>query len=549
MRGLYARLSVLFLAVASVGATTAYVGFVVWGQQVVQETRRSELAAAVVAVQGQLDRPRSELHRTLKAIDATLDVQMTLIGEGIPWLQSTPATLPTRLPNPKETALIQGKLYLVAAAEPRYRPWTRIVAYRPVSDVYDRVFATQLPVAVFLTVAVVAMIAVGLALARRSLVTPLGRLSALVAAADRAGLRTFGSASDSFSALGRGIASMDEQIHSDRERIARQLEQLRLAHDQLERTQNQLVRAERLAVVGTLAAGLAHELGNPLAVVRGFVELLRGSELPAAERNAALERMERELERIQSIVRDLLDFSRASADTAGRSNLATVFDEFAALLKPQRAFADVSIEMRSPPADAVVAIQGAALIQVLLNLALNAADAMSGMNAAAARGTDNPEGSGMDHAAASGMGNAAGRAGEAKTETREMTMSISSSIQDESIAIRIEDSGPGIPDDHLSRVFEPFFTTKPRGKGTGLGLSVCERIVTSAGGEITADRSAKLGGARFTIVLPRLRVAPTGDAGDEPDESEERAAAHAGDACDAGDTNEARGRGGAVFEL
>lgn len=537
MRGLYARLSVLFLAVASVGATTAYVGFVVWGQQVVQETRRSELAAAVVAVQGQLDRPRSELHRTLQAIDATLDVQMTLIGEGIPWLQSTPATLPTRLPNPKETALIQGKLYLVAAAEPRYRPWTRIVAYRPVSDVYDRVFATQLPVAVFLMVAVVAMIAVGLALARRSLVTPLGRLSALVAAADRAGLRTFGSASDSFSALGRGIASMDEQIHSDRERIARQLEQLRLAHDQLERTQNQLVRAERLAVVGTLAAGLAHELGNPLAVVRGFVELLRGSALPEAERSAALERMERELERIQAIVRDLLDFSRASADTAGSSNLAAVFDEFAALLKPQRAFADVSIEVRSPPADAVVAIQAGALIQVLLNLALNAADAMSGMDDAA--------GSGADDAAARDMDDAARRGGKANTEPLAMTMSIGSRVQDESIAIRIEDSGPGIPDDHLSRVFEPFFTTKPRGKGTGLGLSVCERIVTSAGGEITADRSAKLGGARFTIVLPRLRVAPTGDAGDE---SEEGTAAHAGDACDAGDTNEARGRGGAVFE-
>jgi signal transduction histidine kinase len=260
--------------------------------------------------------------------------------------------------------------------------------------------------------------------------------------------------------LGRAIIGMAHTLDEDRLRIAGQLQALQTAHEALETTQSQLVRAERLAVVGKLAAGLAHEIGNPLAVLGGFLELLADPALSDADRKGAVARMGRELDRISRTVRQLLDFSRApQLDVAG--DVGEALKHTAALMAAR--LRD-GIALHLPPLDAPapVAFGTDALVQVLLNLWLNAADAMGGKGCIAVRLSPRPRGG---------------------------------------VILEVEDSGPGIDEAVAARIFEPFFTTKPAGVGTGLGLAVCERIVTAAGGDISVHRGAG-GGACFRLSLP-----------------------------------------------
>ncbi len=463
MSGLRSRLLVLFIAVAAVGTTIAYVGFVVWGQRQIEAARQAEMRAAAHTVLARLSAPRSELHRLLETIAKQTGISVAVAGDGVPWVFTQSVGVPLADPSQaqSEPLLVRGRVHLALPVPERLRPWTYVVASRPPSDVYDRVFATQTLAFWALGFAFVAMVGVGLLLARRSFLEPFDRLSTLVASSDHAGLRQLGGQADSFAALGRSIAGMNERIANDRERIASQLDQLREAHDELAAAQDQLVRAERLAVVGTLAAGLAHEVGNPLAVVNGFVELLDDPELSAEDRAAALGRIEQELARIQSIVRDLLDFSRASTESRGSSAVDEVLADLEGLLTPQKRFAQVTLECDAQ-SGLEVAIEKGALLQVLVNLALNAADAMAGPG----------------------------------------TCRVSAKRLGDVMTLIVEDSGPGIASADRGKVFEPFYTTKPAGLGTGLGLAVCERIVQAVGGTIEVRESQELGGAAFHIRLP-----------------------------------------------
>ncbi|MEO1173106.1 MAG: ATP-binding protein, partial [Myxococcota bacterium] len=454
------RLLVLFLAVTAVSATVSFVGFAFWGQTVVEEARVFEMRAAAAAIRPRIDRSRPELQEILERTVASADLRIALVGADGGVIKSDALPLPSPLPPPGEPALFRGKLVLVLDVTADKTQWQRMILVRPAGEIFDRVFSSAFAVLGFLAIGSALGVAAGVLLARRSLVNPLERLFRLVAESDHAGLKTFGGHSDTFASLGRNILAMNERIGSDTQKIAAQLEALKEANTELETAQSQLVRAERLAVVGTLAAGFAHEVGNPLAVVSGFVELLRDDALDDAERIQAVRRIETELQRIQGIVRDLLDFSRAPTDVVGTCSVSDVLAEVRALLAPQKPFARLTLEIEAQ--DLTLAIDKNALVQVLLNLALNAADAMDGVG----------------------------------------TLRIE--VQGGALAeIFVEDSGPGIAKEHLATVFEPFFTTKEAGKGTGLGLSVCERIVTSAGGAIRVDRSERLGGARFAVALPQ----------------------------------------------
>lgn len=265
----------------------------------------------------------------------------------------------------------------------------------------------------------------------------------------------------------RTVLQPMEQSLADRRRIEQQVAELTVTNRQLEETRDRLVRAERLAAVGRLAAGLAHEIGNPLAVLTGYAALLRDEGLPQASRDDALQRMERELDRIQGTVRSLLDYARAPSGVAGVARVSEVAEHVQKLVQPQAAKKKVSVTVAT--GDAGVAMSGDALTQVLLNLVLNALDAV-GEGASIAIG--------------------AVKDGDANI-------------------ITVDDSGPGIAAEHNAKLFEPFFTTKPAGVGTGLGLSVCESLVTAAHGNITADKSPTLGGARFSVRLPSAQVRGT----------------------------------------
>lgn len=269
--------------------------------------------------------------------------------------------------------------------------------------------------------------------------------------------------------LGTSLARMTTALRAEEAALRDKVAALEKARRELENAQEILVRSERLASVGRLSAGLAHEIGNPLSAVLGFQELMLSGGLEPQEERDFLVRMKRETERITKILRDLLDFARPAAagptsDVRGRASVAEVVSDVGALVKPQKPFRDVVLDVRIEPGLPGVALAHERLVQVLLNLLLNAADAL-------------PEGRGR-------VVLEAARAGEGR------------------VCVSVEDDGPGVAAEVREHLFEPFVTTKDVGKGTGLGLAVCRGLVEAAGGSIRLAETGTLGGARFVLDLP-----------------------------------------------
>lgn len=268
--------------------------------------------------------------------------------------------------------------------------------------------------------------------------------------------------------LSHSVAQMTERLRVEEEQLRAKIAEVERYADDLTRAQERLVRSERLASVGRLAAGLAHEIGNPIAAILGFQELLLAGGLAPEEERDFLERMKRETERIHKVLRDLLDFARpAASPRAGEPDLpssaADAVADAVALVRPQRDWKSIALETDVAPDLPPVTLGHGRLVQVLLNLLLNAGDAVS------------PAGGRVVVRAA--------RAGEGR------------------VRVEVEDDGPGVAKEMEHRLFEPFATTKDVGKGTGLGLAVCRGLVEAAGGSITAD-PPPAGGARFVVDLP-----------------------------------------------
>jgi signal transduction histidine kinase len=234
-----------------------------------------------------------------------------------------------------------------------------------------------------------------------------------------------------------------------------QLAELRAANADLSQAREDLIFAEKMASVGRLSAGLAHEVGNPLASVIGFVELLQkdadGSLAPDL-----LPRIRAELDRIHRIIRDLLSYARPGGRTEGELDavapaegvaVAEVVDAARSLVLAQRRFADVGFEILLPPGLPRVRARADRLQQVLLNLFVNAAEAMEGRGRIRVAVVDAVDGGGPPDGAGG------------------------------TLTLAVEDEGPGIDARIGSNIYEPFFTTKEVGAGTGLGLAVSLRLV------------------------------------------------------------------------
>lgn len=260
-----------------------------------------------------------------------------------------------------------------------------------------------------------------------------------------------------------------------------------------------LVRAEKLASVGRLAAGVAHEVGNPLAAINGYIHVFSKSAPDSADARDALAGLEREAGRIDRIVRGLLDYARpgAAGRATGPVDVNQVARSVVELLRVQGVLRHLEVELTPEREPVRVLGDRHQLEQALVNLMLNAADAMAGggrlsvvVQRAALRdltaGTRRASDSGTAHT--NRPGGRAMRWLQASTATEVAT-------------ITVADSGPGIPEGDEERVFDPFYTTKDPGKGTGLGLAIVARAVEDAGGTIWVTRSRE-GGAAFRILLP-----------------------------------------------
>jgi signal transduction histidine kinase len=265
--------------------------------------------------------------------------------------------------------------------------------------------------------------------------------------------------------LGRNLRIMTERLIAEEDKLRGKIDEVERATAELRAAQAQLVRSERLASVGRLAAGLAHEIGNPIAALIGLEDLLLAGGLEPDEQRDFLQRMRKETERIHRILKDLLAFARPSAEPARAPEPGDVegaVHDTVALVMPHQALRDVDLAIDVHAGLPAVALGREQLVQVLLNLVLNAADSV-GMGG---------------HVRITAVPSAGG------------------------VRLSVEDDGPGVASEVRDRLFEPFVTTKEVGKGSGLGLAVCRGLVEAIGGTIALDESAPRG-ARFVIELPR----------------------------------------------
>ncbi len=242
------------------------------------------------------------------------------------------------------------------------------------------------------------------------------------------------------------------------------------AQDQKTDLNAQLIQSQKLAAIGELSSGIAHEINNPLAIIGQEVEWIRhvvgemegGGELTIADMRDSLQEIARQVERCRDITHKLLDFARKKEPLIQAVDLNKLVEDMVRLVEREARQHNIVIDRRYAPNSVRVRTDGPLVRQVVLNILNNATYA-------------------IDHD------------GTITVETHDRGNGAADIV--------ISDTGRGIPKEDLNKIFDPFFTTKPPGKGTGLGLSICHGIITRLGGHIGVESEVGKG-TRFTIHLP-----------------------------------------------
>lgn len=302
--------------------------------------------------------------------------------------------------------------------------------------------------------------------------------------------------------LSQSLSDMAQRLIADQEQLTANIRSLDETNRLLTEARDAMVQSEKFASAGRLGAGIAHEVGNPLSSILGYLSLVRKHASPRG--SEMIDAAEKEAHRIDRIVRGLLDYARPREAKPQLLDVNQVIGETIELVSTQGKFKHVRVEPALAEDLPSVTGDPYQLQQVLVNLFVNAADALEGHpdpiirvqtvervhRAAPAlqarRKDDHPS---VDyshrrrlHAPPRVLTGDPGSAGSTVVE------------------ILVSDNGPGIPRELIDQIFEPFFTTKEIGKGTGLGLAVCSRLIEGMGGVIRADSDEA--GATFRIVLP-----------------------------------------------
>jgi len=327
------------------------------------------------------------------------------------------------------------------------------------------------------------MLLLGWVLLHRQIVRPVDRL---LQSADRIseGDLAFLLTADKGSELGRlgfSLSRMARRIEEDQKKLRDQIEQLTRLNRELHQAQQGLIRSEKLASVGKLAAGLAHEIGNPISAILGYVEMLQSEEVDAEEQRDMLSRVQSEVERIDTIIRDLLAYSRPGRDNVVEVDPAGLVESAMALIRPQKKYKLIEFNIEVPEDLPPVRADPDLMRQVLVNLMLNALDAV--------------ESGGHIWVRAAPLGRSAEGVLEWSGRTEFFNLGEVHRIRPPEdgkaiapgarvVVFTVVDDGPGIAEEDLTRVFDPFYTTKEPGQGTGLGLAICHSSVHALSGEI-----------------------------------------------------------------
>ncbi len=358
-------------------------------------------------------------------------------------------------------------------------------------------------VAVYGTLVALVLLVIGWLLLYRLVVRPVERLLQMADRVSEQGDLSWLLSADrgsEYGRLGLRLGRMGRRIEEDQNRLRRQIGELEQLNRDLHQAQQAMLRQEKLASVGLLAAGLAHEVGNPMSAIVGYVGMLRTEQFPDDERADILARVERELERIDKILQDLLAFSRPSRGEVRACTPAELVADASALIRPQKQFKGISFETDLAEDLPAVACDPDLVCQVLVNLMLNALDALDDggrLWVRAAQVQRGPDGGLVWGAAAEEPAFFA--LGELH---RIRPPRDGRGLPDgPAVIFTVADDGDGIAPADLARIFDPFFTTKQPGKGTGLGLAICHTAIGTLGGEIWAWSSPGVG-TQFAFWLP-----------------------------------------------
>lgn len=260
--------------------------------------------------------------------------------------------------------------------------------------------------------------------------------------------------------LDRALRRLALDLSEERRVNQMQLQQLSTSHQSLVKLQAELVANDRLATVGKLASGVAHEVGNPLGGILGYLSVLRMQLTQQPESLELIGHIEQEVQRIHHIVRSLLDLGRPSRGNPELFDVRPVVESCVQLLGSGRDFLGITFDVQGPVSLWLRGEPGP-VSQVLINLLLNATQAMGGQGRIVVR---------LEPGAHEGH-------------------------------IAVEDEGPGLSAEAQARLFEPFFTTKAAGKGTGLGLAMSRHLLSQFGGQLVVENLPSRG-ARFVVTLP-----------------------------------------------
>lgn len=280
-----------------------------------------------------------------------------------------------------------------------------------------------------------------------------------------------------FSRLSKSLNRMFQTISDDREKLRHSINNLEKVNKELKAAQKEIIQAEKLASVGRLSSGIAHEIGNPIGIVLGYLDLLKNPETPDSEKDEYISRAISEIQRIRIIIRQLLDFSRNSSGPPIAISVHSIVEDLYEVFKMQPLVSGLLPKLELDADRDTVLADPNGLRQVLFNMLLNARDAIAASDRL-------QEGELIIRSECSTHAEGDGEA-----------------TGPEQICVSISDNGVGIPSGQLSSIFDPFYTTKEPGKGTGLGLSVSYMIIERLGGTVDVTSETDKG-TTFRICLP-----------------------------------------------
>ncbi len=304
-----------------------------------------------------------------------------------------------------------------------------------------------------------------------------------------------------FGRLGFALSRMARRIEEGKQSLRDQIKQEKRLNRELGQAQQSLIRSEKLASVGKLAAGIAHEVGNPISAVLGYVGMLRTEEISHQEQQDILRRVEQEVERVDIVIRDLLAYSRPGRGAQEATEVEHLVEDAMVLIRPQKKYKQLEVQVQLPKNLPRVFADPDLIRQVLVNLVINALDATDPGGHVWIRAFELERKS---------SGELVWPGFEHEPDVFSMTEIHKIQLPQEGksisagkkvVVFAVIDDGQGIKDEDIIKMFDPFYNTKEPGSGTGLGLAICHAAITASQGEIWAFSRPEQG-TQIAFYLP-----------------------------------------------